>query len=258
MTVDARPAGSKVAFITFVGLLISAAPLVSCGDVSEPAPAPPVPVVEVLLIAGQSEQTARIQYSSPAQPVVPLVQVPVDPDSVALELDGPGGSRTPFLPVAESLTTFRASLLVTPGETYTVSGTVAGVALEATTTVPGSLQIREPAQDTIVLSSSTGFTELAYSWSAPGASRYAVGQIDKEGRSQFTGSISDTVGVVLLIPFFDSQSDTTSLVVWAYDPSAEAFFLNRDHNPVSGSSSAILGFGSLVQSPPQKTVIWQP
>src|SRR5215208_1805417 len=104
-------------------LLGSALSLISCGgEVSGIEPSRPIPVIEILLIAGQPTQTASIQYSAPAGPIVPLVQVPVNPDSVALDLVGPDGSHTSFEPATGSPTTFQASRLVAAGEAYTLSG----------------------------------------------------------------------------------------------------------------------------------------
>jgi hypothetical protein len=239
-------------------LLGSALSLMSCGgEVSGIEPSRPIPVIEILLIAGQPTQTASIQYSAPAGPIVPLVQLPVNPDSVALELVGPDGNHTPFERTGSPMT-FQASRLVAPGEAYTLSGTVAGVNLTATATVPETLQVRAPAEDTLFLSLSSGFPSVAFSWFAAGANSYLVRQSDRHGNTGIVFETTDTVGGLPLNPFFSSQPDTTELSIWAYDPSAASFFLGHGSVPHSSGTAAVVGFGAAVRLPTDKIVVWQP
>lgn len=251
------PVSQRVALTERAALLGSALVLTSCGgEVSDIDAAPPVPVIEILLIAGQPTQTALVQYSAPAEPVVALVNVPVNPDSVALELVGHDGSHTAFEPIIGSPTMFQASRLVAAGETYTLSGVVAGLNVTATATVPETLQVRDPAQDTLFLSSA-GLVSVPFSWFAAGANSYVVRQFDREGNGALILATTDTVGVLRPLSFFGGL-DTTSLAIWAYDPAAASFFLAHGGVPRSSSTSAIVGFGAAVRLPADKIVVWQP
>jgi hypothetical protein len=257
-----RAVRQRVRLTRRAALLGSAMSLMSCGgEVSGIDPGPPVPVVEILLVAGQPTQTALIQYSAPAEPIVLPDEVPVDPDSVALELVGPDGSRTPFQPTAGSPTMFQAGLLVAAGETYTLSGMVAGVNVTATATVPETLEVRKPTQDTLFFSRSFddpfANASVEFSWFAAGANSYVVRQSDREGNTTSLLATTDTAGTFPPFSFY-SQADTTRVAIWAYDPSAAAFFLTHGSVPRSSSTAAVVGFGAAVRWPADKIVVWQP
>jgi hypothetical protein len=258
MSAYGRVARRQVQFVRYAALFGSAVSLVYCGEVSGIGQTSPVPVVQILLVAGQPSQTASVQYSAPAEPIVPLIQVPVDADSVVLELVGSDGSHTPFEAIAGSPTTFQASRLVAPGETYTLSGTVAGVHLTATATVPETLQVRAPAQDTLFFSLSSGLTSVPFSWFAAGANSYVVRQSDRNGNTGLVFATTDTVGTLPVTPFFSFRPDTTELAILAYDPSAASFFLARGSLPRSSGTAAVVGFGAAVRLPTNKIVVWQP
>jgi hypothetical protein len=258
MSSEPRRPSRNVVLAGYAAALSAAACLVSCGDVSGLSGSAPVPVVEVLLIAGQANQTALVEYSDPAQPVVAAAHVPVNPDSVHLELVGVDGTHTPFEPVAGSPRIFQATPSVIPGAAYTLSGTVAGVNLTATATVPGTLEIHAPVADSFSFSSSVGDGHIAFSWFAAGANSYLVRQFARDGQATLVVETTDTAGTMLVRPFFDSRADTTSLVIWAYDAAAAAFFLNRGNVPVQSNGAAVVGFGAAVRSPAEKTIVWQP
>ena len=233
--------------------------LISCGEVTGPPRPSAVPVVQLLLVANQPIQIASVQYSSPADSLVPRVTHPVRADSVALELIAPDGTHTPFSPVAGSATQFEAQQTVLPGATYLLSGTVAGVEFSSSVIVPGLLDIRVPLEDTLRLSSTSDFLVfLDFSWSAPGAASYVIRHLNHDGLVEFTFATADTIGTFPLFPRFDSQADTTHLVVWAYEPSGATFFLNLGgEDPVPSEGSAVIGFGAATPASTEKTIVWE-
>jgi hypothetical protein len=217
-----------------------------------------VPVVQLLLVANQPIQVATVQYSSPADSLVPRVTRPVRADSVALELIAPDGTHTPFSPVAGSATRFEAQQTVVPGGAYQLSGTVAGVEIFSAVIVPGPLEIRVPLEDTLRLSASTTTVFLDFSWSAAGAASYVSRHLDDDGVTLLTQATADTTGSLFLFPRFDSQADTTHLAVWAYEQSATTFFVNGGgEDPVVGQGGAVIGFGAATPASPEKTIVWQ-
>lgn len=232
--------------------------LISCGEVTGLPRSSAVPVVQILLVAGEPSQVASVQYSSPADSLVPRVSRPVRADSVALELIAPDGTHTPFSPVAGLATRFEAQQTVLPGAAYRLAGTVAGVQFSSTVTVPGPLDIRLPLEDTLRLPSTSVTASLEFSWHASGAVSYVVRHLDDTGLALFTQAIADTTGTLLLFPRFDSQAHTTHLAVWAYEQSAMTFFLNLGgEDPVRGEGGAVIGFGAATPASPEKTIIWQ-
>jgi hypothetical protein len=231
----------------------------SCGEVTGLPHSRPLPLVQVLLVAGSPVQTAAVQYSSPAGSVVPHVTRPVAVDSVSLNLITPGGAHIPFAPVSGLPTRFEAQHLVLPGEVYVLAGTVAGATIQEEVTVPGPLTIREPAEDTLRLSLNSGLFRIPipFSWYAPGSASYAVRQLRDGGEISLLLLVTaDTTGILELFPFFDATPDTTHLIVWAYEQAAAAFFLDRSGVPAVRGSGAIIGFGAAVASS-ETTVIWQ-
>jgi hypothetical protein len=233
--------------------------LTSCGDVNGPPRSSALPVVQLLLVANEPIQTASVQYSTPADSLVPRVPRPVRADSVALELIAPDGTHTPFSPVAGSAIRFEAPLTVIPTVAYQLSGSVAGVQFSSTVTVPGPMTIRLPLEDTVQLSSSTFFVSLDFSWHAVGAVSYVARHLSRDSLTLFTQATSDTAGSLPLFPRFEFQPDTTQLVVWAYDQAATTFFLNLGgQQPVAGQDSIVIGFGAATPASPEKTIVWQP
>lgn len=234
--------------------------LASCGDLNGPPPSSAVPVVQLLLVANQPIQTASVQYSSPADSLVPRVPRPVRADSVALELIAPDGTHTPFSPVAGSAIRYEAPLTIVPTAAYQLSGTVAGVQFTNTVTVPGPMDIRVPLEDTVRLrlSSSTFFASLDFSWHASGAVSYVARHLSRDSLTLFTQATSDTAGSLGLFPRFESQADTTHLEIWAYEQSATTFFLNLGgEQPVAGQDGIVIGFGAATPASPEKTIVWE-
>jgi hypothetical protein len=236
-----------------IGLLLT-----SCGEVTGPPRASAVPVVQLLLVANEPIQTASVQYSSPADSLVPRVARPVRADSVALELIAPDGTHIPFSPATGSAIRFEAQQTVVPGAAYQLAGTVAGVQFTSTVTVPGPMDIRLPLEDTVRLSPSTFFVSLDFSWHAAGAVSYVARHLSRDSLTLFTQVTSDTAGSLQLFPRFEFQADTTHLIVWAYEQSGTTFFLNLGgEQPVAGQKGIVIGFGAATPASPEKTIVWQ-
>lgn len=257
-----RSLGQFTLELTFQKTLLAGACAASfsCGDVTGLPHSRPLPLVQVLLVADRPVQTAVVQYSSPAEPVVPHTTRPVPTDSVMLDLITPAGAHIPFAPVSGLPTRFEAQHLVLPGEVYVLAGTVAGATIHEEVTVPGPLIIREPAEDTLRLSSSSGLFRIPipFSWYAPGSVSYAVRHLRDEGEISLELLVTaDTAGTFQLFPLVDAPPDTTHLIVWAYEQAAAAFFLDRSGVPGVRGSGAIIGFGAAVPASSETTVIWQ-
>jgi len=182
-----------------------------------------VPVVQALLVAGDSQQTAWVEWRVPAESSFGAGVRPVAPDLVQLSLILPDGNLVPFAPVSGAPGRFDAVVTVIPGGHYGLVGAVAGISLTAETTVPDPLDIRIPAQDTGVITGSCSVCSLPYQWFAGGAAAYLYlhSQTDTSGYID-VGSTQDTVGVVHLLRLLSTQT-TTHLTVLALDPHAAGF-----------------------------------
>ena len=231
---------------------------VSCGDITAFPVSGPVPVVQLLLLSGQSTQVASIGYSAPARPIVPVIDQPISSDSVLLELVAPNGTRASFGPVPGSPTRYQTELPVSAGDSYQLVGSVAGFAVAAKVTAPGPLQIAEPAEDTLALFSEN-IVSVNFRWSAAGAVSYLVQQIDPQLGMIQAYAVSDTSGTLGVFAPFADRPDTNRLVIWAYEQSGATFFLNQaiPTAPAEGAA-AIVGFGAATPAHPEKTILWQP
>src|SRR5438093_6098898 len=124
-----------------------------CGcraEIGAPA-AGALPVIQALLVAQDSLQTAWVEWRIPADSAFGVEVRPVAPALVQLSIVLPDGSSVPFTPVSGVPGRFDAAVTVTPGSRYDLAGTVAGVAVSSATTVPGPLDIRIPARDTVTV-----------------------------------------------------------------------------------------------------------
>lgn len=189
--------------------------LCGCGaEIGAPA-AEGVPVIQALLVAQDSLQSAWVEWRVPADSAFGTQVRPVAPALVLLSLVLPDGSSVPFAPAAGVPGRFDAAVTVTPGSRYDLVGTVAGVAVSSATMVPGPLDIRIPAQDTVTVDSSCIVCDLPYQWFAAGGAQYLYMQAAN-------GTTGDTIGVVRLIRPF-AASDTVPLTVLALEAHAAAF-----------------------------------
>ncbi len=123
--------------------------LVGCG-VSPGEPPPPAPVVQLVLVVGDSTHRATITWSATPDSTIPQPALPVDPALVDLIVTGPGGAA-PLLPDGAP-GEFRVDLQGIPGGAYSLRGTVAGQPFEGTTVLPLKFALATPRQDTVSLS----------------------------------------------------------------------------------------------------------
>lgn len=218
--------------------------VVACDTAIAPDSAVSVPVIQSLLLAGDSIQTAWVEWRIPADSQFGSDVRPVAEALVDLVLVLPDSSRVAFVAVAAQPGRFDAAVTVAAGGTYRLEGTVTGLGVAATTTVPGALDIQVPAADTIHIASGSCFTFCAqsYRWIAPGAATYLFMQRRATTRQLIrSGSTTDTAGVVQLLRT-TSAPDTSELDVLALESHAAAFLLPT--TPKSSISGVFGLFGA--------------
>jgi hypothetical protein len=242
-------AKSSLLYALEISLVIVA--LAACtSDITSPGGA--VPVVQCLLVAGDSLQTAWVEWSVPADSGFGIDPRPVDTEFVRLALVLPDSSTVPFIPAAGVVGRFDAPVIVQPGASYRMIGTVAGFAVSAEVTVPSQLDIRDPAQDTVVVSMSCGILcRLGFRWFAAGATAYLYTQ--SKGTSLVSAqSTRDTTGTINLLRF-RSGPDTTRLSVLALENHAASFLTLK--TPKSSITGVFGVFGAATRA--QRWIIYQ-
>lgn len=226
---------------TAVALIASG--LAACDSVIGPGPTAAVPVIQSLLVAGDSIQTAWVEWRVPADSAFGPEVRPVAPTLVQLSLTLPGGGSVPFTPAAGAAGRFDAVAEVDPGARYHLVGTVAGLSVSAEAMVPGQVSVRSPQQDTVSLSQNAcvgGLCTLPFHWIAAGAAAYFYLQ-SRADRVVGGGSTTDTVGVIRLFRQ-GGGADTVRLSVFALEPNAAAFLLP---DTPKGSITGVFGlFGA--------------
>ncbi len=222
-------------------------------------PSSPAPIVQALLIAGDSLQIASVEWMARADSPIYFNRRPIDSSLVHLALVLPGGATVPFTPVYEPpggafVGRYGAATRAAYGATYQLQGTVAGHALSAAITTPDSLRILQPA-DTLRLSYGSCYysCEVPFHWIAAGAVQYQYIQ-GKNGVfvGYGYGYVADTVGSIALA--HPSQAaDTTDLVVFALEAQAAAFLHSATPK---GNISGVFGlFGAASRG--RRVLIWE-
>jgi hypothetical protein len=213
---------------------------------------PAAPVVQTLLVADDTTQAAWVEWRVPPESAFGTGVRPVAAALVQLSLRIPGDSVT-FVPAIGVPGRFDAPVTVVHGASYQLFGAVAAAAVAATTTVPGPLDVREPAADTVRLASGScfGVCQVPYRWGAAGASAYLYVQT-RLSEIVNSGSTADTAGVMSL-----SQTrpgaDTTLLTIYALDANAAAYILPT--TPRSSIAGVFGMFGSAAVA--RLVIIWQ-
>jgi len=233
-----------------VGLL-TVIGLTACDATIGTGPAGAIPVVQTLLVAGDSLQTAWVEWRTPADSAFTPDVRPVSPSVVDLWLILPTGDSAGFAPVAGVPGRFDATAVAVAGDAYLLRGTVAGHAVSAATTVPDQIDIRTPAADTIAISGGCGFLcPLSYRWFAGGTAAYLYEESQVGSPIVLLlQSTRDTVGVIQLLP----AQDTTKLAVFALDAHAASFLL-----PTTPKSSITGVFGLFgAASRAERWIVWQ-
>lgn len=242
------PSQASAATVLLVSLGFTA-----CDATINSGPGAAVPVIQSLLIAGESLQTAWVEWRVPADSDYALGVRPVAPNLVQLLLIPPSGSPVPYNPVPGVPGRFAAAVVATPGGRYLLQGTVAGSPLSAETMVPDSLEIRIPAQDTVrIAPGACAFCRLAYHWDAAGAEAFFyVHSATDTATILHVGSTNDTIGVISV--FSRGGPDTTALTIYALDANAASFMLPYTPN---GSIVGVFGlFGAASRA--QRWIVWQ-
>ncbi len=153
----------------FCLVLVASTFLVGC-SVSPGEPPPPAPVVQLVLVVGDSTHRATVTWSATPDSTIPQPALPVDPALVDLIVTGPGGAA-PLIPDAAP-GEFRVHLEGMPGGAYSLRGTVAGQPFEGTTVLPLKFALATPNPDTVsraslVLEAAGGFFSIFSSFRLP-------------------------------------------------------------------------------------------
>jgi hypothetical protein len=211
-------------------------------------------------VTNTSEQVATVLYSTPAESIVPLLPVPIAPESVALAIRTAAGAAVALTPIPGAPGRFQATLSITPGETVRLAGSVVGRSIEAYTTVPGPLIVREPAADTLRMSEGAGRVQVPYAWHAVGSTAYLVQVTSTESPIGGARILEDTSGVLIAdLDLHPGRPETSLFTVFALDSAAAAFFRPLSATaPRPGNIAGALGlFGSASVLDPPKVVLWQ-
>lgn len=217
------------------------------------------PVVQCLLVVGDSVQTAWVEWRVPGDSSFSTLVRPVPPALVQLTLSSPSLGSVAFTAAPGVAGRFEVPAVVEHGRLYRLQGTVAGHALSAATTVPQPLDIQTPQEDTvrIALGSCFAFCEVPFRWVAAGAEQYLYVQSRAGtggGGAQVTqsGATSDTAGVIVVLQT-RSGPDTARLTVFALEEHAASFLL-----PTTPKSSIAGVFGLFgAASRAERWLVWQ-
>jgi hypothetical protein len=135
---------------------------------------------------------------------------------------------------------------------YRLSGAIAGVALAAETTVPDSIVVRVPAQDTVDGGScvtSFLYCSLPYNWSAVGATAYLYFQSTNDtAQVRIFGSTHDSTGTLRLV----QDTGTERLTVLAVEQNAASFLIVT--TPRSSVSGIFGLFGAATRV--ERWIVW--
>jgi hypothetical protein len=230
--------------------------VLSCGDYPSVALAGPAePHIAILLVTHTDSQVANVQYTTPADSVVVLVPRPIADDSVVLVVRSSDGTESALTPLPGDSGLYGFTLAVVPGETYSLAGTVLGRPIQARTTVPGTLVVREPPGDTLRLSAPRAEQldrfGVPYAWHAEGAVAYRLVAAGLTTARTFGGLFRDTSGTLSIIHLAGNpiHPESTLLRVLALDSAAG--------NVRRNISGALGTFGSASVLDPPKLLLWQ-
>jgi hypothetical protein len=228
----------------------------ACGELPSPTrPGPPQPFIRLLLRTDSTDHVATVQYTTPAESLVVVVPRPVAPESVSLAVRTPDGTDIPLIALPGDSGLYRFTLPVVHGATYRLVGSVLGRPVEAHTTVPGPLVVREPAGDTLRMSiaalNERRQVLVPYAWAAAGATAYQIRTTGTEDRRTEGRGFRDTSGVLIadVDLLVGRNPQTTLLRILALDTTEGNF---------RGNIAGTLGrFGSASVLDPPKVILWQ-
>lgn len=245
-------------------LLSIALGLCGCGEVTGLPSAEPVPILQGLLLLGDSQHLLQAEWSSPTQIPFEPTQRAVDPSLVDLWLVGRTGDSTPYATTGLP-GQFAVIATVRGGERYRLSGTVAGREVTAQVNVPGALVVAQPAGDTLRFPLAADFPEIPFAWRAESAISYQALLVRDDGTTRTalvvrerdsTGLLldiaPDATGRLLFLSPSPRVSDTARLVILGYDQSATAFFSSTTKGNIRGAFGL---FGAAAKA--EKVVVWE-
>lgn len=203
-----------------VGILVFTGLAACSADTTAPQPDARVPVLQSLLVVGESRHVMWVEWATPADSLISDDLRPVSPELVNLWLVSPAGDSVQFEPVLSSPGAFEvAGVTVEAEREYRLGGAVNSTEVSARTTTPGPLRIVAPESDTIRVSRECGLNcPLAYHWHSTGAAafEYIYGE-----SGAIRGIVRDTSGVLSLQP----GSGASAFQVLAYNPDAAEFYV---------------------------------
>lgn len=246
-------------------LLYMALGLSGCGEVTGLPSPEPVPVLQGLLVFGETRHPLRVTWSSPTHVPYEPTSRPVDDTLVDLWLVAPTGDSARYAPTGLA-GEFSVVATMVAGEIYRLSGSVAARAVTAQTVMPATLVVGQPAADTLRLRIEGDLSPyVTFAWRAEFAvsyqallehddgtrhSAYVVRGMDSDG---FLLDIApDTTGELLLLPPRPGVPDTALLVILGYDRAATGFF---SFTPKSNVHGAFGVFGAAAKA--EKVVVWE-
>lgn len=204
-----------------------------------------MPVVSLVLIAGQPQHEAVITFAAPASGPIPSTPFPVPPSEVHLGVRDDAGTLHSLDPTGEPAR-FRVRVNAVPAHQYLLEGTIRGEPVAAETTVPARFDMLEPAGDTLrapAPGTGAAFWEAPYRFETNGGAGFSLQLVQASDSVTVVGSLRARSGVwdLLLPPTFDYTAPL-HLRILALDQAAAQWLLNS--TPRSNIRGALGGFGS--------------
>lgn len=237
--------------------------LCGCGEVTGLPSAEPVPVLQGLLTLGEPRQLIQVSWSSPTHLPYEPTGRPVDASLVDLWLVLHTGDSARFDPT-EVAGQLAALAEVSAGKRYRLSGTIAARRVTAQVNMPGALEVGQPTGDTLRLPVAAEFPHISFAWRAESAASYQALLVRHDGTAQkaliqsdrdprvLIDIAPDTVGELLILAPSPGAPDTARLVIFAYDPTATAFFSSTTKGNIHGAFGL---FGAAAKA--EKVVVWE-
>lgn len=208
-------------------------------------------MVQGTLVAGADSQFFRLDWARSPDSAWDGTPDPISAGLVALTISGAGGSQ-PLVLRPGGFGVFVVTLPVLPESTYTLSGTVDGATISATTTIPGPFSGTVPAGDTIVITTATDcdfFCRVPFNLRSPGSAASHFEAFGVGGILRWSDQI-DPDSAVFRIP---EDTLIASLAITAVDPNVFGYI--GEATPRSSIAGGFGVFGSAVRV--TKPVRWQ-
>lgn len=225
--------------------------LSACGFDRPQAPSDALPVVRAVLVAGADSQFFRLDWAVSADSPWVTTPRPIPTGDVALNVQR-GGASAPLVPRPGDPTTYVITLPIAADSTYALDGTIAGLVLSATTTLPSLLTVQAPAGDTFAIDTSTACAiascDVPYALTQEGAAAVLIEARDAAGALVQVIRLSADSGVFQL----RWVSTIRTLDLLAVDPNASAFATESPRASIDGGFGV---FGGALRV--RKVVRWE-